>query len=213
MRFLSNLINTSTYKGLSHGYSIPMLPAKINSFYNHILIRIIRVIGGVCFLLYISKFDINFPFYLKILIDGGAFFQVFSIFIICTIKAMYCIYTLLYKRQLFEVRNSSINNYATYLAKVVYCTKFSCVMGGGAATLLGSGIALDSLLEQSNRPKIFQPLFKESLDNFHERTGLFPPYPQIAKEETSDSSLITNIRVEKYIQDYHKLDPEQKKEF
>lgn len=46
--------------------------------------------------------------------------QIIQILIIFIIKIIYGIYTLTYKYKDFEVRNSPLNKYATYIAKALY---------------------------------------------------------------------------------------------
>lgn len=43
------------------GYSISTLPVSIEIFYNNIFISILRVIGGIFFLIVITKIYLNFP--------------------------------------------------------------------------------------------------------------------------------------------------------
>lgn len=44
----------SMLNSLYIGYNIPLLPYSINRFYNNMVIRIIRFLGGVCFILYVT---------------------------------------------------------------------------------------------------------------------------------------------------------------
>jgi hypothetical protein len=45
----------SIKKGLSKAHNHPMLPVEIQNFHDHIMVRALRVIGGVCFLLTVSQ--------------------------------------------------------------------------------------------------------------------------------------------------------------
>lgn len=47
-------ICVSMLNSLYIGYKIPLLPYSINRFYNNVVIRIIRFIGGVSFILYVT---------------------------------------------------------------------------------------------------------------------------------------------------------------
>jgi len=44
----------SMLNSLCIGYKIPLLPYSINRFYTNTVIRIIRFLGGVCFILYVT---------------------------------------------------------------------------------------------------------------------------------------------------------------
>jgi hypothetical protein len=59
---------------------------------------------------------------------------------------LYIIYTLIFKKELFEVRNSPLNRNATILGKVLYCVKFGCVVMGLGAFFFAGGVASESLL-------------------------------------------------------------------
>ena len=107
MSFLKNKkILNSIILGIKNGMRIPTLPVKINKIYNHIYFRIIRVIGGICLILNLTKFYLNFPDIFQYLILAFSLFQIIQILIIFTIKLIYGIYTLIYKSKEFEVRNS-----------------------------------------------------------------------------------------------------------
>jgi predicted small integral membrane protein len=43
------------------GYSISTLPISVEIFYNNISVRIFRVIGGISFLMVVSKTYLNLP--------------------------------------------------------------------------------------------------------------------------------------------------------
>ena len=51
----------SIYLGIMKGYSIPTLPVSVEKFYNHIFVRIFRVIGGISFLLLVTKLYLKLP--------------------------------------------------------------------------------------------------------------------------------------------------------
>ena len=47
-------ICVSMLNSLYIGYKIPLLPHNINRFYKNVVIRILRCLGGVCFILYVT---------------------------------------------------------------------------------------------------------------------------------------------------------------
>lgn len=106
---------------------------KVDNFYNHIFTRIFRFLGGLSVLItltkgftYINLYLRSYPFISEILtfsiIILASIFIVYYL-IINIIKINYSIYLLRKKPENFEVRNSPLNVFATYIAKVLYCVK------------------------------------------------------------------------------------------
>jgi hypothetical protein len=112
----AKLDRKSIILGLKKGFSISLLPKKIEVFYQHIYIRILRFIGGLCLLIALTSNYLLFPVFLQtpILIIG--FLQSVQIIIIFIIKICYGFYTLKYRKKEFEVRNSPLDKYATQIA-------------------------------------------------------------------------------------------------
>jgi hypothetical protein len=81
-----------------------------------------------------------------------------QMFIIIIIKIIYSIYTLIYNKQKFEVRNSPLNAFATNLTKVFYCLKVGCAVTGAGAVFIAGGAAYDQVLVEANRPRVFIPM-------------------------------------------------------
>lgn len=79
-------------------------------------------------------------------------------FVIIIIKVIYSIYTLIYNKEKFEVRNSPLNLFATHLTKVLYCLKTGCAVTAGGALFIAGGAAYDQVLSSANRPQIFIPM-------------------------------------------------------
>lgn len=103
--FKIKLDRSSFVKGIKKGYSVSTLPVKLEKFYNHIFIRILRVIGGICFVILVTKLYLNLPENLHLIIIIISAIQITQIIIILIIKIFYGIYKLLYKKEEFEVRN------------------------------------------------------------------------------------------------------------
>jgi hypothetical protein len=139
----------SFYKGILKGFNIPLLPDKISNIYNYIFVRILRVIGGICLILVLSKFYLQFPNYLGKIILLLSVVQTTQILIISLIKIIYGIYNLIKNPKLFEVRNSPINTFATHLAKFIYCAKVGCGITVGTGVAVTTGMAMDAIIEEA----------------------------------------------------------------
>ena len=87
------------------GYSVSTLPVKVEIFYNNVFIRIFRVIGGISFVMVVTKIYLHLPEYLHLFLTIIAAIQITQMIIILIIKFFYGIYTLIYKKEVFEVRN------------------------------------------------------------------------------------------------------------
>ena len=152
---LPKISKNSFYLGFMGAYNVPMLPKKIEVIYSNIYVRILRFIGGVCLLLVLTNKHLLLPIYLhKLIIVVGAI-QSIQILLIFIIKIIYGLYTLIYKPKDFEIRNSPLNQYATHLAKILYCAKVGCIVSGGAAGTIAAGASFDSVLEAAGREKVF----------------------------------------------------------
>lgn len=145
--------------GIKHVYSIPTLPIKINIFYEHIFTRIFRFLGGASVLITLIKAIeyIDLATYLNeavieiITFSITLLASVFIVFhiVINIIKIIYGIYLLKNKPEIFEIRNSPLNLFATQLAKVLYCVKVGCVATGSTAAVVAGGITFDTLIEKT----------------------------------------------------------------
>ena len=67
MKELIKKLNTNyLYLGFKKGYNLSILPEKIEKIYSLIFVRILRVIGGISFLLVLTSKYLMFPFYKKL---------------------------------------------------------------------------------------------------------------------------------------------------
>jgi hypothetical protein len=89
--------------------------------------------------------------------------QIIQVLIILLIKIIYSIYTLIYKPEVFEVRNSPINLLATHLSKIILCAKIGCGVTGGAAGIVATGATFDTLLDTAGYNKVFIPFLAEGV--------------------------------------------------
>jgi hypothetical protein len=160
--------------GIKHAYNIPSLPKKLNKFYDHIFTRIFRFLGGASVLITIIKAieNIELQTYFNEIISEiitystillASIFIIFHI-VINIIKIIYGIYLLRKKPEIFEVRNSPLNLFATHVAKLLYCLKVGCVATGSTAAIVAGGITFETLIEKTGRAPVFIPLIAEGLN-------------------------------------------------
>lgn len=93
--------------GLKKGYNTPILPANIIKVQSYLIIRLIRFLGGLSFLLILSKSYLNYPKY--ILYISMFFSIVFTIyhFIITYYRITHIIKLL--KSDELNIRNSPLD--------------------------------------------------------------------------------------------------------
>lgn len=173
-------------------YNISFLPNRIDTLYNTMLMRIFRVIGGFSLILIITgKYNLFFDFVIPIILFLGII-QSILISIIYIIKIVYGLYIIIFKPELFEIRNSPINPLATFLARVLTCAKYGCQGVGVGASLLATAMATDEVLAASGRPRVLipfianrindvfgEPLGPENINNLSEAAKLEKPEPKI----------------------------------
>lgn len=85
--------------GFKKANSISLLPKKIELFYQHIFVRILRFIGGLCLLIVLTKNHLLFHIYLQIPIIILGFLQSVQILIIFIIKIIYGFNTLKHRKK------------------------------------------------------------------------------------------------------------------
>ena len=152
----------SLLKGFKKAYEIPTLPDNIIKLTMHPTIRIFRVIGGLSFLIMISKTHLNYPnyvFYLVIIIS--IFFTLYH-FYLSYHRIKYFIKIM--KSDKLEVRNSPLDRLAYLSAKALWCLKFGCDQAQPIGLALGLMIAYDEILKGGNNEALFMPLLGEMLN-------------------------------------------------
>ena len=102
---LNPITTNSLFKAINKVYSLPKLPMQLNKFYNHIIIRAFRVLGGICFFIMISQVYNDWPIYFKYFIDIIATIQIIQMVLFGFIKAIYALYILIYHPELLKIRN------------------------------------------------------------------------------------------------------------
>lgn len=201
----------SIYLGIVKAYKIPMLPDKINKFYNHIYIRILRFIGGFCLLLLLTKTYLVLSTHLHLPIIIMGLIQSIQIILIFLIKGIYGIYMLKYKSKEFEVKNSPLNHFATHLARILYCVKVGCTLTGGAAASVAAGASFDLVLESAGHEKVFVPMLGSMYKSiFGELTKSAENNitKMVEKSEPKPDEGVYNA-----IKNYNSLTPEEKLQF
>lgn len=159
--------------GLKQGFKLSLLPEPVNKFHNYPLTRIFRVIGGISFVLFISKLYISINPSLIWFILPLAILHLTYIIIISVIKFIYWIYLL--KNGKLVVKNSPIDRLATIGLNLVAYVKGTCQYGiyGGAA--LGLGLSIDEILMNNGREPVFRNSLGNRLDNLLNKYGFSNP--------------------------------------
>lgn len=207
---LSKIFCHSTWNsiklGIRKGLEIPTLPLKLRKFYDHILIRVLRFIGGFCLILNLTKFYLSFPEILRYIILIMSAIQITQILIITAIKIIYTSYKLIYKPEEFEVRNSPLNLLQTHLGKIIVCVKLGCGVTGGAAGVVAAGATFDTLLDQAGYNKLFVPFLAEGVKavfgnsispkvtEMIEKSTAFSELPRLKEDQENIKSLLNGYK-------------------
>jgi len=151
-----NSIFNSIKKGFIHSWKTPMMPASVLSFHNKLIVRIFRVLGGLCILMVLSKKYSLFYFPLNYIILTLSFFHIFYILIIIIIKIIYGIKQ--FRDGSLDVKNSPLDKLATIVTNILQCWKIGCTVGSAGVGVATTSIVVDTLLEAAGEEKIFTPL-------------------------------------------------------
>ncbi|KAI9070158.1 hypothetical protein FKP32DRAFT_1557005, partial [Trametes sanguinea] len=138
-------------------YADSLLPQSLDTKYNHILVRILRVIGGISVLLVLSHTYTKFSSPLDTIILYLAMLQTTQIFIISMIKFINGIYTLVFKPKFFEIRNSPLRRNMIHLYKIFYCAKVGCEVAATASGLVAGALILDEVRVNAGQDRIVLP--------------------------------------------------------
>lgn len=150
--------------GLKVGWNAPMLPARVLSIHNHPFTRILRVVGGLSIVTFLSKKYLLFPYPIHIIVLTFALLHFLYITIISFIKLYYGIHVL--RSGKLEVKNSPIDKLAGAAGKLLYCWKYGCQAGSAGLGLVGTSFLIDSMLEAGNQDKVFTPLIGRGVNFF-----------------------------------------------
>lgn len=166
--------------GLHQASTIPSLPHNVDLYYNHPLTRILRVIGGIVAVVVLLHKHLLCPYPLDIILPFIALAQFIQIFIINIIKLVYAVYYYRNYPEKYEVHNSPLNASASHLAKLSLCWKYGCTAAGAGVSLLATGVTIDTVLENSGRSKLIQPLINQVLGTIVPPTD--PSYPRVISQ-------------------------------
>src|SRR5579871_6661182 len=190
--------------GIKKGYNIQILSNKILLIINNPISRLLRVIGGISFILTISH-NITLLTTNKIII---IIIQILGIIFIsyCFILNIYRIIRVIQiiKNKEYEVRNSPLNKLSSLFGQVVVCLKGVCYIGGGTGTILGIGLCLDEILEESGRLAIFKPTTGIIVDKILNNIGI----PKTNIPESNDIKFNTNNKLLDLIKESNKIKAE-----
>jgi hypothetical protein len=143
-------------------YSTPTLPDNIIKIQSYPIIRMMRFLGGISFLMILTKTYINFHFlFLYILYFFALIFTIYH-YIIAFYRFKHIISLL--KTDKLDIRNSPLNRLATLGAKALLCLKGTCEAAQPLGITLGLMISTDTLLKEANREPIFTPLLAGALN-------------------------------------------------
>ena len=163
--------------GLKQGIKLSLLPEPLYKFNNHPITRIFRVLGGISFILLISKIYLSISSNLLFIIIPLAVLHLTYVIIISIIKFIYWIY--LIKNGKLVVKNSPIDRLATIGLNLVACVKGTCqygIYGGGALAL---GLSIDEILINNGREPVFRNSLGNRLDNILNKYGFENPNKDI----------------------------------
>lgn len=108
-RFLAYLANHTWFNDIKLAVKqlniIPSLPIVVDYYYNHLLTRILRVIGGLATLAVLLQKHLLFPYPIDIMIVIIAFLQFTQMFIIYITKFLYGIYYISKNPECTKVRS------------------------------------------------------------------------------------------------------------
>ncbi|RKP12384.1 hypothetical protein BJ684DRAFT_6803, partial [Piptocephalis cylindrospora] len=136
------------------------LPVKLIELQSHPLVRIFRVLGGICVLLILTKKVYSFnEIILYIVILISLFYSIFLFYI--TYNRIKHIYSTLKKNDL-EVRNSPLDKFATLASKLIFCAKGACDTIAPIGVSLGLLAGFDTILEHKGKDPIFLPFIADT---------------------------------------------------
>ena len=197
------------YLGFKKAYSISLLPLKVELFHSHYLTRIFRVLGGLSIgLVLTGKYEL-FPKTAHIVIFILSLMHAIFIIIIFCIKAIYGLYIIIKRPDIFEVRNSPLNNFASHLARVLVCAKYACQGMAGGTGVLAAAITYDTILEASGRDKVFVPFIAKLFNDVY-------GHPMNTQHQSNLNTAVNNVTPDDkdhhIAQEYASLNPQQKEE-
>jgi hypothetical protein len=152
---MKNNIIKRLFLGFKKGYLTPTLPDEIIKFQLHPLIRILRFLGGIAFILIVSKSYLNYPIYVL-------YFSMFFVFLFTIYHIIITYYRIkhiikLIKSDKLDIKNSPLDKLATLGARALLCFKGACESAQPIGLTLGLMLGTDEILKGVKRDPIFAP--------------------------------------------------------
>lgn len=181
--------------GISKGWNTPTLPEHLLALHNSLPIRILRFIGGVYSLIFLSRnIEKLHPFFLYLGIIIMIIYITYSIFIFYY-RIKHIVFIL--SSSEVEVRNSPLDKIATLTIKAILCAKGICEITAPIGGLLGGMSAADALLEHKGRPAIFLPFIANIIIPDTEESLISKERKQIFKELNNLDNKYSSLNNEK----------------
>jgi hypothetical protein len=166
--------------GFKKGYNTPTLPENLITLHNSVLIRYLRITGGLSTILLITgrleklveKLGLNsyikIFFYLCLILTILFFF--YSIYLnFHRIKYMYKVW----KSDELDVRNSPLDKLASIGSRLLWCAKGFCDAAAPATFAFGAMGGIDKLREMKGLQPIFLPFLADLLIPDSEHTKAY----------------------------------------
>lgn len=176
--------------GLKKGWSTPTLPNHIIILQNHIFIRILRVLGGISIILIIThRLEAlgNGMLYIMFLYLCLIFSFMFSIYLLYInyhrIKHMYKVL----KNNDLEIRNSPFDRFATFAARLLWCSKGFCDIVAPIGVSYGAMAGIDELRKIKGYEPIFLPFLSNILIPDSELTRIYQEQRKMAAQLTQNN--------------------------
>jgi hypothetical protein len=152
-----------TIIGVQKGLSVNTLPPKTMILMSHPVTRIFRILGSICLIICVTNKLVYFNNFIKypimiIYILYGFFLLYISIVRIVYIRK-------LIKAGAYEVRNSPLDRYGYFIAKLIACSKGACEFGASSAASLGALYTIDCVMKEIGFDPVFIPFLRRSLTN------------------------------------------------
>ena len=147
--------------GAKKGWNTPTLPDKILKFQMHPLIRILRVLGGICTIFLLSNKGQDYPSYIiYITLLFSIIFLIYHMYI--SYHRTIHIYKTL-KSDKLDIRNSPLDHLARLSSRILLCAKGACDQAQPVGVAMGIMLGVDTALEKADHKAIFGPILGKAL--------------------------------------------------
>jgi hypothetical protein len=154
------------------------------------------------------------PAFLHLFLSILASIQITQIIIILIIKFFYGLYTIIYKKEKFEIRNSPLNRYASLISQALYCIKIGCTVTGAGAGFIAGGAAYDTVLAESGREPVFVPFMAKTYNTVFGEGPNKKINTYIEKAVPSETANTKNLEsVTEVLKKYNNMSPKDRADF